>query len=173
MKTITLPVDTRTIYWESPDGKSAGNFRPTGKIILYEELRRNPELWSSEKSIWSSRLLVGFNVNNKPKWTLKNLIPIVKRVRVEQVQNASATFLLQKGLYTHKVRGRPDKTIEENGAQVIIINLPEFKTSAQNFTAQMVELAEAIAAELDQAEIIVEIQKNGIQQRIIGVEPAK
>ncbi|GAG10948.1 unnamed protein product, partial [marine sediment metagenome] len=78
-----------------------------------------------------------------------------------------ASFLTQRGIYQHH---DPQKgTVVENGAQIIIINTST--ASPQQFEQQMIQLAEQIAATLRQEEVIVEIQRNGVTQRVHGIAP--
>lgn len=91
---------------------------------------------------------------------------IVREIRTEQVGNPGSTFLLQKGIYAHAAGG---PVIEEDGAQVIILNLPDYGTEPPAFRKQIVKLAEDMARQLQQEEVIVEFQKGGVTERTMGV----
>lgn len=151
-------------YWNNPRKRNGGGmFHPSGPMQRHGA-HPNPGLWSS-KTTRAARIIVGFNVGGEPKWTLDDLIPIVKRVRTEQVGNPSSSFIAQRGVYQH----HSGQIVTEDGAQVIIIDT--FGTAKQKFERQMVELAEIVCRELQQDEAIVEIQKNGISEKTIGVGP--
>ena len=165
--TIAIPADTRTFHWSAPDG-STGRFKPNGPLLVSGYLA-NREVWQERAPVWAARLFVGFNVANRPAWTIDDLVPVVRHARLRQVKDADASFLLQRGLYTHTKAGRRRATIEEEGAQVIVLNLPEFKTSPRRFRRQMVALATAIARKLQQESVIIELQQGGIMRETIGV----
>ncbi len=158
------PFNPSVFHWNHP--KSSGTFRPQGRMVLYgsEPLVRNPRGWGSKQTV-SARIIVGFSVRSVPTYTLDDLIAIVERVRQTQAKNPSASFVAQRGIYQH----HDGTTVTEDGAQVFIINLQ--KITDEEFTEQMVELAETIASEMKQEEVIVEIQINGISQETIGVVP--
>ena len=149
--------------WGGPRG---GAFRPQGKLSHHGP-RPNPELWSSTETL-AARLFVGFNVGKEAVWSVDDLIEIVKRVRLEQIGDASASFIAQQGIYQHADPALG--MVVEHGAQVIIINMADL--SAKDCEHEMVRLAEVIAIDLEQESVIVEIQKNGITQKTIGVGPA-
>jgi hypothetical protein len=121
--------------------------------------------WTSEDTL-AARLIVGFSVGNAPTWTVDDLIPIVRAVRTKQSGDPSASFIMQKGIYQHRDPHRG--VVVEDGAQVLIINMSD--ATPEEFEDQIIELAEVIAKKLDQETIIVEIQRNGITQRVHGVE---
>ncbi len=159
-----IPANPGTFHWNAPRPHRGGTFRPNGRIE-YHGVRRNPETWSSSDTL-AGRIIVGFNVGPTPTYTVDDLIPIVDEVRTRQVGNPPSSFIAQKGIYQH----HDGKTVvHEDGAQVIIIDLSG--GTEEEFQAQMIELAEIIAQRLQQETVIVEIQKNGISQRTIGVGP--
>jgi hypothetical protein len=158
-----------TVYYCNPGvahwgGPYAGSFRPRGRIERVGE-RQNPRLWGSgREGELAGRLFVGFNVGEDPVWSVDDLIPIVRRVRERQTGDPSASFVMQKGIYRH--RSTTD-IVEEDGAQVIL-----FADSPDDaFREQLVELGEEIARRLDRESVLVEIQRNGVTQRVLGVAP--
>lgn len=160
-----FPFNPSLFHWNPPHPHPGGSFRPHGPMQQYGEIAvRNPKGWGSRKTL-AARLIVGFSVRSKPTYKLDDLVAIVERVRREQADNPSASFVAQRGIYQH----HDGETVTEDGAQVFIINLSNL--SPDEFTAQMVELAEVIAREMQQEEVIVEIQENGISQETIGVVP--
>lgn len=164
-----IPFDNRPVAWKAGRRGITGLFKPNGAISWYtteRDLTENPLRWEGGSETWTGRVIVGFARLNKPDVTLKDLIRVTRRMREHQTQDPSATFLLQKGIYRHKESGT---VVEEDGAQVVIIDTHD--TPPKKFEDQIVELAEAIARELEQEEVIVEIQKNGISQRVVGVGP--
>jgi hypothetical protein len=99
---------------------------------------------------------------------MDDVVAIVRRVRDEQVGSPDSTFLYQRGLYTSKKhKGAVE---DEEGTQIIVLNLPEFGAKHSEFRQQMLDLAEVLATELEQEEVIVEIQKGGISKETVGVK---
>lgn len=167
---ITVPADTRRFSWRSPSGKT-GSFRPNGPMTLEgrrADFAENPTGWSSRAPIYAARIFVGFNVGPRPRWTMSDVVQIVKRVRKGQVGSPDATFLYQRGLYTSK---EDRSVVDEKGAQIIILNLSG--ATVKEFRAQMIELGEEIAEKLRQEEVIVEIQKGGVSKETIGITPVR
>ena len=157
---LVLPTDNRAAWWSRPDGW--GMFRPNGRRHI-NGYRPNPRTWSGGQDVWSARLFVGFNVGEDTVWSMRDLIDLVRRVREEQTGDPSSTFVSQRGIYKHADSGL---VVEEPGGQVIII-APG--TPPDEFAEQMMHLAEVIAGEMDQAEVVVELQKRGVVQDVFGV----
>jgi len=165
--TTRYDCDHRTLHWNSR--KNSGSFYPDGPLQLHGDraaLQSNPEHWTT-RDTYAARIIVGFERKGKRPATLNQLVRIVRRVRKEQVGDQGATFLSQRGIYQRTKK----QVIDEPGAQVLIINTPGMKTSPKKFAAQMLALAEVIATELGQDEVILEMQKNGITQQTSGVGP--
>lgn len=160
------PFNPGLFYWTPPRPHASGSFRPMGRITRHgsDTWLHNPSDWESAKTI-AARLIVGFSVGQDPKYSMEDLIPIVARVREAQTGNQSASFIAQRGIYQH----HDGTTVTEDGAQVFIINLTG--VTMRKFKAQIVELAETIARELQQESVIVEIQVNGLSKVTIGVSP--
>lgn len=155
------PFDNRALIWQ--DKRSAGYFNPQGALERHG-VQPNPRTWSGEKAVWSARVIVGFARRGKKPATMNMLVRIVKRVRTQQTGDPSATFLTQRGLYRHNDTG---EIVDEPGAQVVLIDTHD--TPPRTFEKHAEEIAETIARELEQAEVIVEIQKNGVSQSVFGV----
>lgn len=160
----SYPCNLGTLRWSGPFG---GSFRPEGKLT---HVGTRPvaglgrTAWTSSDTL-AARIIVGFNVGSRPVYQMKDLIKLVKRVREEQHADPSATFIAQQGIYQHKDPAQG--TVIEDGGQVVIIDLDGLGEGA--FEGQMIEVAEVIAREFEQETVIVEIQKNGITQRVHGV----
>jgi len=174
-----IRANTRRFSWCDPKGNT-GSFEPKGTLWISgdgenaEALAPNPRGWRSSKPLWSARILVGFNVGGKPKWKMDDVVKIVRSVRVEQVGNPGASFLYQKGLYSSEARiadPSDPRIVSEDGAQIVILNLESFGTSAKAFEQQMVELAETLAEKLRQDEVILEMQRSGISKSTSGITP--
>lgn len=168
---ITVPADTRRFSWRGNRGASVGFFNPNGKMTFVGrnvDYFENPPAWSSRSPIYAARIFVGFNVGPRPRWSMTDVVRIVKRIRRAQVGSPDATFLYQRGLYTSK---RDESVVDEKGAQIIILNLSG--APPRLFRQQMIDLGEEIATKLRQEEVIVEIQKGGISKETIGVTPVR
>lgn len=162
----SYPCNPGALTWQSPVGGCS--FRPQGKLRVVDE---NGALAGLGKAKWTSsdtlaaRLIVGFNVGSVPTYSIDDLIPLVKAVRLQQTGVPDASFIMQKGIYSHH-DGRG--VVQEDSAQVLIIDMAGL--GEQTFEDQMIELAEVIADKFQQETVIVEVQKNGITQRVHGVE---
>ena len=168
--------------WARPNGKKgpeSGRFRPKGEVVIVGERHvkiheqmvalaatENPAEWESDEPMLAARLFVGFNVGQKPTYEVDDLLPIVLAVREGQGHAPDASFLLQKGIYTSM---RDKSIVEEDGAQVIVLNLDG--APQKTFERDMVELGEIIAKSMQQETVIVEIQKGGITTKVVGVVP--
>lgn len=159
MPSIVLPTDTRPAVWSTPNGIRA--FRPQGRKQWSGDYRPNKTVWESADT-YSARLFVGFNVGPETVYGMNDLVKIVRKVREKQVGDPSSSFVYQHGIYRHE----EGDIVEEPGAQVIIINMD---ATPKNFKAQMVSLAETIAREMSQEEVVVEVQRNGVVERVLGV----
>jgi hypothetical protein len=149
------------VYFFSRNGAPTGWFRPTGA------LRPNRERWSTTDPIQAARLFIGFNVGDEPTWKMQDVIELVREIRQEQRQSPAASFVFQKGIYAHT--GRKDLIVEEDGAQVIVLNLDEIPT--REFEQQMKMLGTKLATELKQEEVILDLQRAGISYKTMGLAP--
>lgn len=152
------------------DVRANSHFKPTGKLRrVGKEMTQNPA--TPFGTVWSARLFVGFSVGQMPKWKVDDLIEIVRRVREAQGESADASFLIQKGIYTH----RTGEVVTEDGAQVIIIGegdaswLPFLARVPKKFRRHIIELAETIARDMEQELVIVEFQRGGVVKETLGV----
>lgn len=162
---MIIPANLRTHYWRAPHGPAS--FEPNGKIIIDgEAAEKNREGWTSSKPMRAARIFVGLNVGGTPRWELGNVLKIVRRVREEQTSRPGASLIAQMGIYTSRKTGA---IVDEESVQVVILN-DDF-AKARVFDAQMLALAEALARELEQEEVIVEIQVGGVSRRTFGVVP--
>jgi|SRR3972149_3458213 len=159
----TVTVDTRTLH------TNTFSFRPQGKNIRYGTLSNPLEHIASVT--WSARLIIGFDVGHKPTWNLSDIVKLVKKHRKDQGADPDATFFATRGLYTERkhTRGKTrSRVIDENGCQVVIINLGEPQTL---FRKEMIEMAEKLTRELKQDKIYLEFQRNGISKGVWEVTP--
>lgn len=166
--------------WQSPDGKQRGTFRANSGGVkcaykagehLYSTTRKNPPSWRDKGPTYSATLYVGFSVYTgkgaaKPTWTMSDLVKLVKKVRREQVTHPDATFLYQRGVYTHE---KDKYVVTENGGQVILLNVPPVKRKFNEFRRHVIRLAEIIARKFQQESVIVAIEKDGILIETVGV----
>ena len=156
-----IPISNHIVLWKK------GSFIPSGKLRFVGGQKAYGNPWVLESTeTWGARIIVGLNVRDEPKWTIGDLVKITRALREEQQANPGATFIAQKGVYKHKSGQR---TVEEDGGQVIILNLDG--TPADKFLKQMLQLGEMIAKNFDQESVILESQMNGIVQGTYTVTP--
>lgn len=147
------------VSWYRRNGKvPQGWFRPTGA------LRPNRVRWSGEPA-QAARIIVGFNIGDEPHWTMKEVMRMVREIRAEQGAAPAASFVFQKGIYAHDDGG----IVEEDGAQIIVLNLTE--QSQKDFKRDIERMAEKLARDMKQEEVIVEFQNSGITTETLGVGP--
>lgn len=164
---LTLRANPGKHTWRGPSG--GGSFTPRGRALVEGsakelDIKANPARWESDET-YAARVIVGFNVHNEPRWSVDDVIPIVKRVRDRQHGKQGASFVLQRGIYQHKDDEK--RIVEEEGVQILIIDV--WSTPLRTFEKEMVELGEILADKLQQEEVIVEIQRNGVTVKTFGV----
>jgi hypothetical protein len=145
----------------------SARFNPKGPTAYHGDFsrvsrRENPTNWRSDDTL-AARIFVGFNVGDEPAYRLDDLVDLVGEIRRAQGK-PNATFMSQKGIYQHHDSRH---IVEEDGAQIIIIDT--WSTPINDFAEEMVAMAEAIAESMSQEEVIVEIQRNGLTQEVMGV----
>jgi len=163
--TIALPVSLKPIHWKAPDSDTRGRFRANGRLQVPKRSQFLTPNWRSSEPTWAARLFVGFSVGETPTYEMDDLIQIVRRVRNAQGVAEDSSYVFQRGVYTHE---DGSGTVQEDGAQVILLNLDPGVTK-QQFEKQMIELANVLVDEMEQETVIVEMQRGGIVQEVIGV----
>ena len=170
---MRFDANPRKLSWSHRN--RGGSFTPQGRLTVHGDRRTlsNPRRWES-RDTYSARVVVGFLPAGAEPGTkmsaaeterrMEQLVTVVRRVREQQVGDPGATFLAQRGLYRHAESG---VVVDEPGAQVILFNTQGSTPAA--FERQVEELAEEVARRLEQEEVIVEIQRNGISQKVFGV----
>jgi hypothetical protein len=145
-------------------GPNPGTFRPYGKLVEISVESLSGIAWQQVgKTIRSARIIVGLAVGHRRTWQPKHVIEIVKEVRLRQIDDPAASFLVQQGIYQYQ----KGTIVEEESVQVAIIDTVGIP--AKVFEAQMIELAEALASRLRQETVIVDIQANGVTKKVLGV----
>lgn len=120
----------------------------------------------------AARMFIGFSVGDTPTWHVDDLAALFRSLRSNQRNDAGklmpldASFVIQKGLYTHggEVGG---KLIYENSCQLIVLGL--YGESEPVFIQNMQEVAGNIARHFKQETVILEIQRNGAPIEVFGV----
>ena len=140
------------------NGRPLLTFTPTGAM------RPNKVAWTSAP-VFAARLFVGFKVGDDVKWTMDELVSMVRQVRGEQEADPGSSFVAQRGVYKDQDTG---KVIDEPGAQVIILELSNM--SAEKFEEQMIQLGEHLRYEMKQKEVIVELQHGGSVYKTLGIK---
>jgi hypothetical protein len=164
------PAKTGSKIVQTPRGATRWN--PKGQIQAHGDvgaLRGNPPSWSSRVT-YAARLFVGFCVESKECYSMSDLVALVRKFRRDRGRPEDGTFITQRGVYTH----RSGKVVDEASGQVIIFDQPVEGDEAAQLTRleeEMIALAEEIAREFRQEEVILEIQRNGQTVVTMGVTP--
>ncbi len=157
-----VPCNPGLAHWGGPQ---PGSFRPQGRVSHHSRGTPLSAISWTSTSTLAGRIFVGFSVGGTPRYTLDDLIAIVREFReVQAPGDPSATFLAQRGIYKYKSTGQ---IVEEDGGQAIIIDTQD--TEENTFKSQMVDIAEAIVVRMKQELVIVEIQRNGLAVMALGV----
>lgn len=161
-----LVIDNEAAAFKSKTGLF--EFTPSGKPQLFG-LNPRKILWTGRPAN-SCRMFIGFNVGQTPRWSVDILAELVQKVRSEQKSDKGrrvppdASFVIQKGLYRSK---KTRAVVYEDSVQLIVLSL--FGESDKRFRDNMVKLSGIIARELEQDEVIVEFQQEGVPHDAMGV----
>ena len=151
-------------------------FKPTAHNPL--EVDYNPAAWRARKPLQGARIIVGFNVGTEQKWTMESVLQKVFDFRRAQVERAykggwaqqsvtggdvGLTLLSQQGVFQSV---SDPQAHPENGAQILLLNT--ISEDEAHFAQEMEELADWLATELDQWEVILEHQRNGGVEETVG-----
>lgn len=127
-------------------------FRGTGPLVPQtKELARREPL-----SRLAARFFVGLNVGVETKWTERDVVDAVVKIRRAQGAVPGASILSQRGIYEDQSR----RIIDEPSVQVIIIDFDGVEQGT--FTKEMIALGEQLARDLQQETVLLEIQKRGV-----------
>lgn len=161
---MKIPANLGFTAWGGPQ---AGFFRPLGRVVWGHRATDLGAVYFELENTLAARLFVGFSVANEPRWSLDDVILVVREVRERQApDDPSASFIIQKGIYKYKATGQ---VVEEDGAQVVIIDTRGL--SYEDFRREIVELGEEIVKRLEQELVVVEIQRDGLVVKTLGVGP--
>lgn len=143
-----------------------GAFRPARGTLCPHGGNNRKVDWESSDGTYAGLVLVGLESPSGRSYNIEDVVEIVKRVRVAQTGDPSASLISQRGLYKHKADG---KIVEEDSVRIILLHLTD-ETRAE-FKENIVKLAETLARELQQEEVIVELQNRGVTENVLGVTP--
>lgn len=110
--------------------------------------------------------------NHAINHSLDEVVELVKNVRIQQTSESEApgdggdpgsTFILQRGLFRH----RTGEIIDEESVRIIILHLTD--ETSDEFREHLLKLAETMCEKFNQDELIVEFQKGGVTEDVVGV----
>lgn len=169
-----IPANLDRITWTQP---YPGAFHPNGPVLFFGDKdvfargawrKHGNPTQRTRVDIAAIRFFIGFNVASKPRWKVSDVERIVSAVRIRQMGAPDATFVAQLGTYTHQSGKR---IVKEKGCQVIIMNMPHWGVTTDEFRDQMEELGEVLCQKLKQETILAEWQVNGIVAETWKVTP--
>lgn len=146
-----------------------GTFEPEGAL---EYIGENPAT-PYGKGVYSALMLIGLSGQKGEEFEPEDVVELVKVVRADQTADPedetdpgdpSASFILQRGLYRHK---KKREVVEEDSLRVIILHLTD--EDRDEFKENILAMAEELANEFDQEEVIVEFQNKGVTDEVFGV----
>lgn len=172
MTTLVVPADPRRFSWSH--GNTIGWFEPSGRMKASTRdaaLLREVTL-RSDKAILSARLVVGLADPDGARRTIDDIAAIVRRQRVLQVGAEATVTVARTGTLGTGLGPRGGQRITtEDAAEVLVVNLPAPGARRAVFERQVMEIAEGLAVEFGRDEVVVQLQKAGLQVRVIGVRP--
>ncbi len=155
-------------------GRRRTTFTPNGRSVCGIESRKmlkNRVAWATNDPSYSAHFFVGFSpgtqcpetelLGSRRYYTMESLISVVRATRASQGRKADSSFLAQTGIFTHGT----GQVVEEPGAQVIVF--PD-DSDDHDFIDHMRQLADAIASNLAQDMVILDLRKGGVSFETSG-----
>lgn len=139
-----------------------------------ETTGRNPVIWGEGEypDSLAGHLFVGLNVGQSPRYTVRDVMRIVKRLRTEQTGVPNSTFILQKGIYKDQPSVDDPKdygVVEEDSVQVVVFREDPKIETKPSFRAHMIEIGEKICRELRQRTVILDLKQNSTTIELMGI----
>jgi hypothetical protein len=117
-------------------------------------------------NIWSARIIVGLSVGQASRYTIDDVIQLVRIKRLEQGKPPDSSFLAMRGVYTGKVGG---ELVTEDSVQVLLVDI--WGTPQAKFRQEMIDLAEYLREQMRQELVILDLQQSGVTQKQYLVFP--
>lgn len=139
-----------------------------------ETTGRNPVVWGEGEypDSLAGHLFVGLSVGQNPRYNVRDVMAIVKRLRTAQTGVPNSTFILQRGIYKDQPTvSEPEDhgIVEEDSVQVLVFREnPDIETKP-SFRAHMIEIGEKICRELHQRTVILDLKHNGTTIELMGI----
>jgi len=165
---MKFPCNLSAMRYESPDGRKIGLFNPSGRVAWSGPIPNEAELWTPK--LYSARIFLGFNVGRKPTWKMGDVTEWVKRNRRAQGVAPNASFIYQKGIWTHTKGPDRGKSVTEKSTQIVLLNLDKNENRTE-FKKHVLDLAQDMVRHFRQEEVVVDFQLNGISKRTAMVTP--
>lgn len=126
---------------------------------------KNPIEWTDSKGVQFGRIIVGFSVGGKPRWTLKDLEDEWHAFAKAANFAPDVTIVPQRGAFT----GRNKKVVREDGATLTVLNLGNETTLHFNNTLKY--FAEHLAERFQQEVVIVQLGRGNRVHTTYGMRP--
>lgn len=159
-----IPTDSRALSWRFRAG--LGSFQPLGPRIWRNDDRSvSPGRWDLGKDVLSARLILSLEPGAigraapNPDYVLDTIV----RVRAGQSGETAPIAFAQTGHYI------PAEPAMAKGAGMHAFVFAPQDTTRQVWTQQAVGLAETLAREFDQPEVVVQLQANGLPLEVSAV----
>jgi hypothetical protein len=139
-----------------------GAFLPHGRTV-YD----NPEHIPYGKGSFQGSLIVGLtSADGSTLYDAKDVVNLVKKLRMEQIGDPGASIVHQLGLYKHRESG---EIVTEESVRVYILHLTD--ETRDQFQKNIMHLADRLVLALHQNEVIVEFSNRGLVKHVFGVKP--
>lgn len=166
---MKLACNMDKIRYRSPDGRHSGRFNPSGPIRWSGPIPNALDHWTPE--LWSARVLLGFNVGDEPVWEMPDVTEWVKERRSRQGVDPDASFIYQKGIWTHGEGPNKGKSVTENSTQIVFLDLDEAEKDPEVFKNNILDLAQDMVRHFRQEKVFVDFQYNGLSKETVMVTP--
>ncbi len=184
MKAVIIRANVGRFAYRDAEGRRR-MFLPQGNALVPDNYDENPSSVRTEadkQPVWAARFMIGFNVKGKkgPQFGLEKVREVWLALRRQQVSGPKGdepvdpSMSLIATLGTWQTFDRADPQADERGiviepgCQLICIRTKWFNETPEEFAANMEQIGKAMTVELQQQEIPIEVQKNGIVQFTIS-----
>lgn len=165
----TIRANVGPLFIPTPEGPI--RWRPTGPLyrVFVDDRRLNPP--GSGES-FSARIFVGLNVGDRAAWTIDDVIEASKRrwkltKWTDKEKFSGASFLNQRGFFDS-----PEGFVSEDSVQIVILTSGSERQFSR-FLSAMHAFASALAKDLEQQAVLVELQINGTTKDVSYVSDVR
>lgn len=156
-----IPCDTRKFTWASPHGR--GSFAPEGPVRWSSpDWRTAAEHWRNAPHQHSARLVLGLAGDLAPA-TPEEVLQAAALHQAAHFGAVAQPAMAQCGAYL------PDHSGLTSGAGLQLVVFAPAGCRPPDWHSYTVKLAESLARQFRQPQVVVELQHNGVRRNVVGV----